>query len=148
MEPTTIRYLPLLGRVLIGAPFVLSGLGKLAAHDATVGYISSVGLPLAQLGWLIAVVVELGGGALLLIGYRARLVALITALFALATAIFFHRNFADQNQMIHFLKNIMLAGGLLQIVYFGAGPLSIDARGTNRPSAGKADEIRNRTALG
>jgi putative oxidoreductase len=44
-----------------------------------------------------------------------------------ATAIFFHRNFADQNQMIHFLKNIMIAGGLLQIVYFGAGPMSIDA---------------------
>ncbi len=44
-----------------------------------------------------------------------------------ATAIFFHRNFADQNQMIHFLKNVMIAGGLLQIVYFGAGPMSIDA---------------------
>jgi putative oxidoreductase len=45
----------------------------------------------------------------------------------LATAIFFHRNFADQNQMIHFLKNVMIVGGLLQIVYFGAGPMSIDA---------------------
>ncbi len=121
------RYLPLLGRVLIGAPFILSGLGKLAAHDATVGYISSVGLPLPQLAWLIAITVEMGGGALLLVGYRARLVALVVALFALATAIFFHRNFADQNQMIHFLKNIMIVGGLLQIVYFGAGPMSIDA---------------------
>src|ERR1700674_1514180 len=121
------RYLPLLGRVLIGVPFILSGLSKLAAHDVTTGYISSVGLPLAQLGWLIAIVVELGGGTLLAIGYRARLVSSIVALFALATAIFFHRNFADQNQMIHFLKNIMVVGGLLQIVYFGAGPLSIDA---------------------
>jgi putative oxidoreductase len=71
--------------------------------------------------------VEMGGGALLVVGYRARPVALIVALFALATAIFFHRNFADQNQMIHFLKNVMIAGGLLQIVYFGAGPMSIDA---------------------
>jgi putative oxidoreductase len=121
------RYLPLLGRVLIGAPFILSGLGKLAAHDATVGYIGSVGLPLPQVGWLIAVVMELGGGALLIAGYRARAVALVVALFVLATAIFFHRNFADQNQMIHFLKNIMLVGGLLQIVYFGAGPMSMDA---------------------
>ena len=58
------RYLPLLGRVLIGAPFILSGLGKLAAHDATVGYISSVGLAFPQLGWLIAMTVEMGGGAL------------------------------------------------------------------------------------
>jgi putative oxidoreductase len=121
------RYLPLLGRVLIGAPFILSGLSKLASHDATVGYIGSVGLPLPQLGWLIAIVVEIGGGALLIIGYRARLVALVVALFAVATAIFFHRNFADQNQLIHFLKNIMLAGGLLQIAYFGAGPMSIDS---------------------
>jgi putative oxidoreductase len=121
------RYLPLLGRVMIGAPFILSGLGKLAAHDATVAYISSVGLALPQLAWIIAMTVEIGGGALLLAGYRARPVALIVALFTLATAIFFHRNFADQNQMIHFLKNIMIAGGLLQIVYFGAGPLSIDA---------------------
>jgi putative oxidoreductase len=121
------RYLPLLGRVLIGAPFILSGLSKLMAHDATVGYISSMGLPLPQLGWLIALVVEMAGGTLLVIGYRAHLVAFVVALFALATAIFFHHNFADQNQMIHFLKNIMIVGGLLQIVYFGAGPMSIDA---------------------
>jgi putative oxidoreductase len=121
------RYLPLLGRVMIGAPFILSGLGKLMAHDATVGYIGSVGLPLPQLAWLIALLVEIGGGALLISGFRARPVALVMAVFALATAIFFHRNFADQNQMIHFLKNVMLAGGLLQIVYFGAGPLSVDA---------------------
>jgi putative oxidoreductase len=126
------RYLPLLGRVLIGAPFILSGLGKLAAHDATVGYISSVGLPFPHLAWLIAVVVESGGGTLLILGYRARLVAFVVALFALATALSFHRNFADQNQMIHFLKNIMLTGGLLQIVYFGAGPLSIDASGNRK----------------
>jgi putative oxidoreductase len=128
------RYLPLLGRVLIGAPFILSGLSKLAAHKGTVGYISSVGLPLPELGWLIAIVVELAGGILLVSGYRARLVALVLALFALATAIFFHRNFADQNQMIHFLKNIMLAGGLLQILYFGAGPMSIDASRNRAPS--------------
>ena len=121
------RYLPLLGRIMIGAPFILSGLGKLMAHDATVGYIGSVGLPLPQLAWLIALLVEIGGGALLISGFRARPVALVMAVFALATAIFFHRNFADQNQMIHFLKNVMLAGGLLQIVYFGAGPLSVDA---------------------
>jgi putative oxidoreductase len=121
------RYLPLLGRVMIGAPFVLSGLGKLMAHDATVGYIGSVGLPLPQVAWLIALLVEIGGGALLISGFRARPVALVMAVFALATAVFFHRNFADQNQMIHFLKNVMLAGGLLQIVYFGAGPLSVDA---------------------
>ena len=139
------RYLPLLGRVLIGAPFLFSGLGKLATYHATVGYISSVGLPLPQLGWLIAVVVELGGSTLLILGYRVRSVALVLGAFALATAIFFHRNLADQNQMINFLKNIMILGGLLQIVYFGAGPLSIDARATHIANGG-AGAIRGRTA--
>lgn len=118
---TTKRYLPLLGRIMIGLPFILSGFGKLMAHDATVGYIGSVGLPLPQVGWLIAIAVEMGGGALLILGFRARAVAAVLAVFALATAIFFHRNFADQNQLIHFLKNVMLAGGLLQIAYFGTG---------------------------
>ncbi|MBC7989739.1 MAG: DoxX family protein, partial [Luteimonas sp.] len=68
------------------------------------------------------------GGAALVVGYRVRPVAVALALFTLATAVFFHRNFADQNQMIHFLKNVMLAGGLLQIAYFGAGPKSLDAK--------------------
>jgi putative oxidoreductase len=121
----------------------MSGLGKLAAHQATVGYIGSVGLPLPELGWIIAVAVELGGGALLLLGYRARFIALVMAIFSIATAIFFHNHLADQNQMIHFLKNVMLAGGLLQIVYFGAGPLSLDARSGNTTSAAPAAGLRN-----
>ena len=136
------NYIPLLGRVLIGVPFMFSGVGKLASHDATVAYISSVGLPLAQLGWVIAIVVEIGFGALLLIGYRGRLAAAILGLFSLSTAVFFHRNFADQNQMIHFLKDIMLAGGLLQLVYFGTGPISVDASRAER----KADGMQPRTA--
>ena len=123
----TKRYLPLLGRLLIGAPFMLSGIIKIDAHEATVGYLSSMGLPFAQLAWRLAIAVELGGGILLLIGYRAQLVAAVLTGFALATAVFLHRNLADPNQLIHFLANLMLAGGLLQIVYFGAGPLSLDA---------------------
>src|SRR5207249_2823254 len=122
------RFLSLAGRILIGAPFLMSGLSKLATYAATVGFITSVGLPLASLGWFIAVVVEVGGGLLLLIGFRARMVSLVLAAFALATAVLFHRNFADQNQMIHFLKNVMIAGGLLQIAYFGAGAMSLDSR--------------------
>ncbi|WGY69632.1 DoxX family protein [Burkholderia cepacia] len=122
------KYLPLLGRILIGAPFLMSGLSKLAAHATTVGYIASVGLPAPSLAFLVAVLVEAGGGVLLMSGYRARPVALAMALFSLVTAVFFHHNFADQNQMIHFLKNVMMAGGLLQIAYFGAGAFSLDAR--------------------
>ncbi|MFJ2991309.1 DoxX family protein [Pandoraea sp. NPDC087047] len=121
------KFLPLLGRVLLGAPFLMSGLGKLGAHAATVGYITAVGLPAPSLAYLVAVIVEVGGGLLLISGYRARPVSLILALFSFATAVFFHHNFADQNQMIHFLKNVMMAGGLLQITYFGAGAFSLDS---------------------
>lgn len=122
------KFLPLLGRILIGTPFVMSGLGKLAAYGATVGYIAAMGLPVPPLAFAVAVLTELGGGLLLLSGYRARAVSLGMAVFCVVTAIFFHHNFADQNQMIHFLKNVMMAGGLLQITYFGAGALSLDAR--------------------
>jgi len=122
------KYLPLLGRLLIGLPFILSGLGKLTAYGPVTAKISEAGLPLASLGWLIAVALELGGGLLLVLGFRAAEAALALAVFTLAAAVFFHHHFADQNQMIHFLKNIMMAGGLLQIVHFGAGQYSVDAR--------------------
>ena len=87
-----------------------------------------MGLPLPSLGWVIAVIFEIGGGLLLLLGFRSRQVALALAAFTLATALFFHTNFADKNQMIHFLKNIMIIGGLLQIAHFGAGSYSLDAQ--------------------
>ena len=122
------KFLPLLGRVLIGAPFVMSGLGKLAAYGATVGYIAAMGLPVPPLAFILAVLTELGGGLLLLSGYRARAVSLGMAVFCVVTALFFHHNFADQNQMIHFLKNVAIAGGLLQVVTFGPGALSFDSR--------------------
>jgi putative oxidoreductase len=133
MDTTTTRSLSLIGRVLIGIPFAMSGLGKLAAYGATTAYIASAGLPVPPRAYAIAVLVELGGGLLLIAGYQARLVALTLAVFSLAAAASFHNNFADQNQMIHFLKNVMMAGGLLQIAAFGAGALSLDhwlARGT------------------
>jgi putative oxidoreductase len=122
------RYLPAIGRILIGGIFAMSGLTKVSAYAATTAMITAVGLPLAPLGWAVALVVEIGLGLLLLIGFRARPVAAALAVWCVVTAVFFHRNFADQNMMIHFLKNIMIAGGLLQIVHFGAGALSLDSR--------------------
>jgi putative oxidoreductase len=119
-------YLPFIGRVLIGLPFAMSGLSKLAAYGPTIEKIAAVGLPFPPLAFAAAVAVELGGGLLLVLGYRVRPVALALAAFSLATAVSFHSNFADQNQMIHFLKNVMMAGGLLQIAAFGAGAISIE----------------------
>jgi len=124
----TTRYLPFVGRLLIGLPFAMSGLGKLAAFGQTTAMIAAAGLPVPPLAYVVAVAVELGGGLLLIAGYQTRLVATALALFSIATAVSFHNNFADQNQMIHFLKNVMMAGGLLQIAAFGAGAISLDNR--------------------
>jgi putative oxidoreductase len=116
------------GRLLLALIFILSGLGKLGAPEATQGYIASVGIPLPMLSYLITIVVEVIGGLLLLVGYQTRIASLALAAFTLAAAVLFHSNFADQNQMIHFLKNISIIGGLLQVAAFGAGALSVDAR--------------------
>ena len=121
--------LPLAARVLLAAIFIASGVGKLSAPAATQGYIASVGAPLPLLAYAIAVVVEVVGGALLLVGYRTRATAVVLAIFTLAAAALFHNNFADQMQMINFMKNLAITGGLLQVVAFGAGRFSIDNRG-------------------
>ena len=121
-------YPALAGRILIAVPFLLSGISKIAAPAATQGYIAAVGLPLPAVAYAIAIAAEVGGGLLLLLGYRTRAIAAAMAVFTLATALGFHTNFADQNQMIHFLKNLMIMGGLLQVAAFGAGRFSLDAR--------------------
>ncbi|MGU3543342.1 DoxX family protein [Methylobacterium sp. A52T] len=120
--------LPVTGRVLMSAIFLVSGAGKLAAPAATLATIEVAHLPLPPLAYAAATSVEVVGGLLLVAGYRARLVALVLALFAVATAVTFHAALGDQNQMFHFLKNLAMAGGLLQVAAFGAGPLSLDAR--------------------
>ncbi|MDK1385468.1 DoxX family protein [Sinorhizobium sp. 8-89] len=120
--------LAFIGRLLLAAIFLSSGFEKLADPSGTIGYIAAANLPLPSVAYAIALVLELGGGILLVLGYQARLVALALAVFTLVSALGFHTNFADQNQMIHFMKNLAITGGFLQIVAFGAGPFSLDAR--------------------
>jgi len=126
MEVT--RFLPLLGRLLIGLPLLMSGLGKLTTYAATTAYISSVGLPLAPLGWAIAVAFEIGGGLLLLLGFRARKVAFGLGRVRFGNGSLLSQEFCRSESDDPFLKNIMIIGGLLQIVHFGAGRFSLDAR--------------------
>ncbi|MGU3668252.1 DoxX family protein [Methylobacterium sp. A49B] len=116
------------GRILMSAIFLVSGAGKLAAPAATLATIEAAGLPLPSFAYAVATLVEVVGGLLLIAGYRTRLVALILAAFAVATAVTFHTALGDQNQMFHFLKNLAMAGGLLQAAAFGAGPFSLDSR--------------------
>lgn len=117
-----------IGRVLLSALFLISGLGKAAAPAATLDYIGSAGLPLPALALAVTLVIELGFAAALLVGYRTRLVAAVMAGFTLATALLFHNQLGDQIQFTHFLKNLAITGGLLQVAAFGAGTLSLDAR--------------------
>lgn len=119
MNATIDRALPLVGRILIAAIFVLSGASKLADPTSSMAYIASVGLPLPAVALAGAIVVELVGGLLLIAGYRLRLVAAALALFSLVTAVVFHHALSDQSQFINFFKNVAMAGGLLQIVAFG-----------------------------
>lgn len=120
--------LPFIGRILMAAIFIVSGLGKIAAPDATQGYIASVGLPVPLLSYVAAIVIELVGGVLLLAGYRTRLVAVSLAAFSIISALVFHHALGDQNQLFHFLKNLAMAGGLIQVAAFGAGAFSVDNR--------------------
>ena len=132
MDTALHRYGPLVGRILIAFIFVFSGFGKVAGFDGTVGYIASKGLPLPQLAAIAAIIVELGGGIALVLGWKARWAAAAMLIFTGMAALLFHNFWAvppeqAQNQMIHFMKNIAIMGGLLYVVIYGSGPLSVGA---------------------
>lgn len=134
MKTANTTIVPAIGRVLLASIFVFSGIGKLMAPAATIGYIASAGLPFASLALAIAIAVELGGGLMLALGIRTRLVAAALAAFSIVTGLAFHSAIGDQNQLIHLLKNIAMAGGLLQVVAFGAGAFSVDNRANAKPA--------------
>jgi putative oxidoreductase len=117
----------LIGRILMSLLFILGGWGKLLAPAATQAMLAGHNLPMVQLAWVIAVVVELGGGLAILFGLFTRPVAFVCAIWCVATALIAHTNFADRNMEIHFFKNMGMAGGFLYIAAFGAGAWSLDA---------------------
>ena len=123
------RYSMLVGRILIAAIFIMSGIGKITDPQGTQQYMQAMGMTWATtLFYLGAIVIEIGGGLSLLLGYWTRAGAIALILFMIPTTLLFHTNFADQNQMIHFLKNLAMFGGLFYVAAYGAGPLSLDAR--------------------
>ena len=116
----------LAGRILLASIFLISGLSKIGSYAATAGYMVSVGIP----GELLPVVIafEALAAIALVVGWKTRPTAFLLAGFTLLSGLVFHSNFADQMQMIMFLKNVAIAGGLLLLVANGAGPLSLDRR--------------------
>ena len=116
----------LLGRILISALFFLNGIFKINNYEATIDWIENFDIPGILL--IPAIILEVLGPILIVLGYQTKITAALLSLFCLATAIIFHYDFADQMQLTSFLKNIALAGGFLFLVVNGAKDLSIDKK--------------------
>ena len=114
------------GRMLLALIFFMSGISKLSAYEQTVGWMEAMGVP----GILLPVVIllEVLGGLCLILGLQARIAAVLLAGFSVISAVIFHSDFNNQIEMIMFMKNISIAGGLLMVVAHGAGALSMDNR--------------------
>ncbi len=119
-------YFNIASRVLLAFIFIMAGWSKIGGYAGTQGYMEAMGVP----GMLLPLVIitELGGGLLLLVGFQARLAAFALAGFSLVSAVLFHYQPADQMQMIMFMKNLAIAGGLLLITQHGAGAFALDKR--------------------
>ncbi len=118
--------LDLVARILISALFLLNGVFKISNYDGTIGWMEGFGIP----GILIipAIILELVGPILIILGYKAKIAAGLLCLFCIATAVIFHNDFSDQMQLGSFLKNIALAGGFLFILINGTKDFSLDRK--------------------
>lgn len=117
----------LVARILLSHIFILAGINKISGYAGTQGYMESVGVP----GMLLPLVIilEIAGGVAILVGWQTRIAAYALAGFTAVAAIIFHSNLADQMQMILFMKNWAISGGLLLLAVHGAGALSLENRG-------------------
>ena len=133
MSKSVQNALSLAARLLFVIFFLPAGIGKITGFAGTVGYISSVGLPLPAIGAALALTVEIVGSLALLAGFGTRIAALVLAVFTLVASFFFHAYWAvpaDQAMVTQllFFKNIAVVGGLLALAANGAGAWSLDAR--------------------
>ena len=132
MSDSSTSIVPLAGRLLISAIFIFSGLGKLAAHAAMVGFAASKGLPAADLAIWLAAAVEIFGGLAILLGFQTRIAAWVVFLYLIPVSLVFHNFWALQgmermDNQVHLFKNVAIMGGLLFVAAFGAGAYSVDA---------------------
>ena len=111
---------PVLGRVLIAVLFIMGGIGKIMNFGGSVGYAETFSLPFPEVAIVLAIIIELGGGLLILFGVWTRFAAFILSLFLIIVTLIFHTNFADPNEMTQFLKNAAIIGGLLYVSVYGA----------------------------
>lgn len=120
------KVIELAGRVLLGHIFLLAGINKISGYEGTAGYMEAMGVP----GMLLPLVIilELVAGLALIVGFKTKWAAAALAGFTVLAAVLFHADFSDQTQMILFMKNWAITGGLLLVYVYGAGELSIDRK--------------------
>ena len=116
----------LIGRILLVLIFLQSGIGKIGNFEGTAKYMASFGMPYANFFLVGAILFELVGSIAVILGYFTRFGALLILIFLVPTTLIFHNNFADQVQMIMFMKNVSMFGGCLILLSQGPGRLSID----------------------
>ncbi|HLS85881.1 MAG TPA: DoxX family protein [Burkholderiales bacterium] len=129
----TSAALPLVGRILMAALFIIAGAGKLMGFAGTAGYLGKLGFPMPEVMTVITILIELGGGILLLLGWQTRWVAWLLAIFVVIATLAAHRFWEfdaaqAMNQRNHFLKNFAIVGGLLFLAAFGPGRAAVDRR--------------------
>ena len=112
--------------------FVIAGVNKISGYAGTQGYMDSMGVPGALLP--LVILLEIGGALLLILGWHTRITAFLLAGFTLLATLIFHSNLGDQTQMLFFLKNLAIVGGLLMVVSLGGGAYSVDNRKAGRTS--------------
>ncbi|HWQ38228.1 MAG TPA: DoxX family protein [Burkholderiales bacterium] len=120
------QYGPPIGRILLALIFIISGVGKITGFEGTVGYMQAYNVPATQVLLVIAIIVELGGGILVAIGWQTRWASAALAVFVIIVTPIFHAFWAvpeDQAMMqqIQFLKNVSILGGLLYVMAHGPG---------------------------
>ena len=119
-------YLTPLGRLLMSSAFIWAGFGKLMNPTGTAGYFASLHIPVPSIAVWVVIIIELIGGILLLIGFQTRWVAVVLAIFCLITGFAIHLPVGDTPNMINFYKNLVMTGGFLYVISYGAGNLSVD----------------------
>lgn len=121
------KYLPLVGRTFLAIIFIRSGIGKISDFSGTQETIANAGLPLAFLVTLFTILFQIAGGLSLITGFKARIGAVLLLLFLIPATIVFHNPIADPGQMTQLMKNLAIIGGILMVLAYGSGPVSIDA---------------------
>ena len=119
-------YTLLVGRVLIAVLFLVAGWGKLTGFAGTVGYVASGGFPMPEVFAVLTIIIELGGGLMLLLGFHSRIAAKALIVFTVIATAVYHNVFVDATQQVMLLKNLAIIGGLLYVTAFGPGCLSLN----------------------